>query len=82
MKNYLDDASHKVTWIYESPDKGDTVYRRRQNCTKRELVLKKESAHPIAENIQDIVEQSPFDPALKEMLDKLQVYWSLRNANN
>ena len=82
MENYLDDASHKVTWIYESPDKGDTVYRRRQNSNERELILKKESAHPIAENIQDIIEQSPSDPALKEMLDKLQVYWSLRNGTN
>ena len=82
MKNYLDDASHKVTWIYESPDKGETVYRRRQNSTERELILKKESAHPIAENIQDIIEESPSDPALKEMLDKLQVYWSLRNGTN
>ena len=72
----------KTEWIYESPDQGKTVYRRRANSSKRELVLKKESAHPIAENIQDIVEQSPFDPALKEMLDKLQVYWSLRNAKN
>ena len=34
------------------------------------------------DNIQDMVEQSAFDPALKEMLDKLQVFWSLRNANN
>ena len=82
MKNYLDDPIHKVTWIYESPDKGDTVYRRRQNSNERELILKKESGHPIAENIQEIVAESPFDPALKEMLDKLQVYWSLRNANN
>jgi hypothetical protein len=45
-------------------------------------VLKKEKDHPIADQIDDIVAESPFDPALKEMLDKLQVYWSLRNANN
>ena len=72
----------KTEWIYESPDQGDTVYRRRANSSKRELVFKKESTHPIAEDIQDIVEESKFDPALKEMLDKLQVYWRLRNANN
>jgi len=72
----------KTEWIYESPDRGDTVYRRRANCTKRELVLKKEKDHPIVDQIDDIVAGSPFDPALKEMLDKLQVYWSLRNANN
>ena len=72
----------KTDWIYESPDKGRTVYRRRANSSKREIVFQEVSAHPIADNIQDIVEQSAFDPALKEMLDKLQVYWSLRNANN
>jgi len=72
----------KTEWIYESPDRGDTVYRRRANSTKRELVQKKEKDHPIADQIDDIVAESPSDPALKEMLDKLQVYWSLRNANN
>jgi hypothetical protein len=72
----------KTEWIYESPDRGDTVYRRRANSTERELVLKKEKDHPIADHMQDIVAESPFDPALKEMLDKLQVYWSLRNAND
>ena len=72
----------KTEWIYESPDKGRTVYRRRANSSTREIVFKEVPAHPIADNIQDMVEQSASDPALKEMLDKLQVYWSLRNANN
>ena len=72
----------KTEWIYESPDKGRTVYRRRANSSKREIVFKEVPAHPIADNIQDMVDQSASDPALKEMLDKLQVYWSLRNANN
>ena len=79
---WLNIRMQKTEWIYESPDRGDTVYRRRANCTKRELVQKKEKDHPIADQIDDIVAESPFDPALKEMLDKLQVYWSLRNANN
>ena len=72
----------KTEWIYESPDKGDTVYRRRQFSAERELVYKKIKGHPVEENLHDIVAESSFDPALKEMLDKLQVYWSLRNANN
>ena len=58
MKNYLDDPMHKVQWIYESPDKGDTVYRRRQNSTERELVIKKPGKHPTIEIIADIVEAS------------------------
>ena len=79
---WLNIRMQKTDWIYESPDKGRTVYRRRANSSKREIVYKEVSDHPIAENIQDIVEESAFDPALKEMLDKLQVYWSLRNATN
>ena len=79
---WLNIRMQKTEWIYESPDKGRTVYRRRANSSKREIVFKEVYDHPITENIQDIVEQSAFDPALKEMLDKLQVYWSLRNATN
>ena len=72
----------KTEWIYESPDKGNTVYRRRANSSKRELVIKKPGAHTIAPHLTEIVTESANDPALKEMLDKLQVYWSLRNAKN
>ncbi len=72
----------KTEWIYESPDKGNTVYRRRANSTERELVIKKPDAHTISPHLTEIVTESANDPALKEMLDKLQVYWSLRNASN
>lgn len=30
----------KVTWIYESPDNGKTLYRRKFLSTERELVIK------------------------------------------
>lgn len=73
---------HKQEWIYESPDKGKTVYRRRANSTKRELFIKGPSPHPVKQNMNEIIEESVHDPALKDMLDKLQVYWSLRNASN
>ncbi len=72
----------KTEWIYESPDKGNTVYRRRANSRERELVIKKPDPHTISPHLSDIVAASADDPALKEMLDKLQVYWSLRNASN
>ena len=61
---------HKVQWIYESPDKGDTVYRRRfgsQNSTERGLVIKKPDPHSQFQHISaEIVAESPNDPALKE----------------
>jgi hypothetical protein len=72
----------KTEWIYESPDKGNTVYRRRTDSRERELVIKKPDAHTISPYLTEIVTESANDPALKEMLDKLQVYWSLRNAKN
>ena len=72
----------KTEWIYESPDRGNTVYRRRANSRERELVIKKPDVHSISKNFTEIVAESANDPALKEMLDKLQVYWSLRNASN
>jgi hypothetical protein len=72
----------KTEWIYESPDRGNTVYRRRANSRERELVIKKPDPHTITAHLSNIVAESANDPALKEMLDKLQVYWSLRNANN
>ena len=75
----------KHEWIYESPDQGDTVYRSAvQIVPERELVLKKEArCHTISAHIAlKLLAESPNDPAIKDMLDKLQVYWSLRNANN
>ena len=79
---WLNIRMQKTQWIYESPDKGDTVYRRRFGSQRKELVFKKPSPHSISAHVADIVAESADDPALKEMLDKLQVYWSLRNANN
>jgi hypothetical protein len=46
------------------------------------LVFKKPDPHSISAHMAEIVSESPNDPAIKDMLDKLQVYWSLRNANN
>ena len=72
----------KTEWIYESPDKGNTVYRRRANSTERELVIKKPEPHQVVDLCRSMADASADDPVLKEMLDKLVVYWSLRNASN
>ena len=79
---WLNIRMQKTEWIYESPDKGDTVYRRRFGSQRKELVFKKPSPPSISAHVAAIVAESANDPVLKEMLDKLQVYWSLRNANN
>lgn len=72
----------KTEWIYESPDKGATVYRRRANSSYKELVSRKPGKHPLVESMSKIVEESHTDPVLQDMLEKLQIYWSLRNASN
>ena len=79
---WLSIRMQKTQWIYESPDQGDTVYRRRFGSQRKELVSKKPDPHTISSHLSEIVSASANDPALKEMLDKLQVYWSLRNATN
>ena len=68
--------------IYESPDKGNTIYRRRSGSTERELIKQEPDKHKIISVIDDIEIASNSDKVLRDMLDKLMVYWSLRNANN
>ena len=72
----------KTQWIYESPDKGQTVYRRRMNTHHRELVSKAPDPHSVAAHVSEIVAASETDPALKEMLDQLIVYWRLKHATD
>jgi hypothetical protein len=69
-------------WIYESPDGGKTVYRRRSSTHHRELVSKAPDPHSVAAHISEIVAASETDIALKEMLDQLLVYWRLKNATD
>lgn len=79
---WLSNSMVKTQWIYESPDKGQTVYRRRMNTHHRELVSKAPDPHSVAAHISEIVAASETDPALKEMLDQLLVYWRLKNATD
>tara|TARA_B100001057_G_scaffold221077_1_gene221451 strand:- start:13318 stop:13542 length:225 start_codon:yes stop_codon:yes gene_type:complete len=72
----------KEFMIYESPDKGNTIYRRKPGSAERELIKKQPDKHKIISLIDDIEIASNSDKALRDMLDKLVVYWSLRNANN
>ena len=68
--------------IYESPDKGNTIFRRKPGSTERELIKQEPDKHKIISVINDIEIASNNDQVLRDMLDKLVVYWSLRNANN
>ena len=72
----------KTKWIYESPDKGQTVYRRRFGTHHRELVSKAPEPHSVAAHMSEIVAASEHDTALKEKLDQLMVYWRLKHATD
>lgn len=44
-------------WIYESPDKGKTLYKRKKGSKKRELVWRAEKEFPIDEVFLECAEQ-------------------------
>jgi len=68
-------------YIFESPDGGDTIYRRTVGSADRELIR----AHDREMDNQwlqwiPILRDSRDDPALKDMLDKARNYWILKNT--
>ena len=74
--------SDYTVYVYESPDRGDTLYRRRAGTNQRELV--KEG--PLRKKVlrsqlwRDIFEAAETDPVLKEMIEKVEVYHRLKDS--
>lgn len=75
-----------TTYIYESPDGGDTIYKRIAGTHARELhavnenrqlKLKHQQRLALWENILSTAES---DPALKTLLDNAEIYYSLKNS--
>ena len=75
----------ETKWVYESPDGGDTVYRRQIGSLEREIYSisdrKREwDLRQARENLwHDILQASQGDPALLELLQKVEVYYSLKS---
>ena len=69
------------TYIYESPDGGDTIYRRGPGETNRELI--RESGRWSLLKQQQLWNQihhaAGSDPVLKDMLAQIEVYYHLKN---
>lgn len=67
-------------WIYESPDNGKTVYRRRLHSHYRELISEQDQTlFNYAEFVQ-MIELSEKNPALKKALENLQlIYYTVRD---
>jgi len=72
--------------IYESPDGGETVYRRKPGNITRELHSQSPRTFDLHDRlIEDklwgnIRRASKTDPALKEMLDQIKMYYTLKNS--
>ena len=74
------------TYIYESPDGGDTVYRRRFGDIQRELHSISDKKRSQIDNLKkdklwgDIHRAAQSDPVLKDMLDRVEVYHRLKDS--
>ena len=69
-------------YIYESPDSGDTIYRRRAGSNQRELVREGPLRQKMLKSQlwRDILQAGESDPVLQDMLDRIEVYHKLRNS--
>jgi hypothetical protein len=71
-------------YVFESPDGGHTVYRRYVGKQDRELVSVDRETQDQLNRLKedklwgDIRRASLNDPALKEMLDQVRVYYELK----
>jgi hypothetical protein len=67
-------------YIYESPDNGLTVFRRRINSTERELVIEREPDLFSYADFQDMKELSKTNTSLKKALDNLTIiYYTIKD---
>ena len=70
------------TYIYESPDGGDTIYRRTMGSVDRKLV-REGPMHKLQQRSQlwrKIFQAAESDPVLQDMLDRVEVYHSLKDS--
>lgn len=72
-------------YVFESPDGGHTVYRRHPGKLDREMVTIDSYAQDKLDTLKEdkiwgaIRRASKTDPALKEMLDQVKVYYELKH---
>lgn len=74
--------------IYESPDKGETIYARKAGSTERVLLSMSEKAwsrineQEQAEVWKDIRELAKTNPSLNNVMDRLLVVYNLIKKEN
>jgi len=74
--------SDSIIYVYESPDRGESLYRRRAGTNQRELVqegpLRKKMLR--SQLWRDIFEAAETDPELKHMIEQVEIYHALKNS--
>lgn len=76
-----------ATYIYESPDGGDTVYAREMGTTKRTMVGQNTRAKSVIEQIREdklwgeIRRAAKTNPALQDALERAIIIYQLSKNN-
>jgi len=75
-------SDREETYIYESPDGGDTVYRRMVGSVDREMIREGPLRKKMLRNQlwRDIFESAESDPILQDMLDQVEIYHRLKDS--
>ena len=75
-------SDREETYIYESPDGGDTVYRRMVGSVDSEMIREGPLRKKMLRNRlwQDIVAAAESDPVLQHMLDRVEIYHRLKDS--
>jgi hypothetical protein len=77
-------------WIYESPDRGDTIYRRLPGTTQRDLIQdnRTRDGRPLIEHIREdqlwgeIRRMARTDEGLRELMERVIVHYHLIKDTN
>jgi hypothetical protein len=68
-------------WIYESPDSGETIYKRRIGENEKELVSSPDLDLFTFYEFKDMMEKSKSVSSLKKALDNLRlVYYTVKDG--
>lgn len=75
-------SDRQETYIYESPDNGDTIYRRKFGESDRELVRQGPLARlrERSQNWRTIFRAAESDPILQEMIERVEIYHRLKDS--
>jgi len=86
----MTDQFENPGYIYESPDGGDTVYRRLPGTSERELYQDHRTVdgRPLIDHIREqkmwgeIHQMARTDEGLRELLDRAIIYYNLKRDHN